>query len=902
MRGPVAGYSEEDLAQRAARGGASGRGGIPPFGPLSTVNGRVAIVRISCGHRHSALVTRSGLALTFGYGGAGRLGHGDSLSVDVPKIVSFFVRDNVKVDKVECGRDHTIFIGRNDIAEGQVFSCGWGEAGRLGNGKDDGIVATPALVTHYERQGVVLPTSQISCVAAAAGRDHTILVMSTGDVYTCGSGANGQLGHGDTQEHLTPRYVEMNLHAEDSVVSCAAGDALSVALTRNGKVYSWGFGESGALGHGSRKTLFAPQEIRTLSVNANITAIACGNYHTAALDDKGRVWCWGDNGNGQLGVSQNFSEALNFMPQLVRISNVAQGTCTIKHISCGSYTTNAIAEDNRLFSWGVTEVVAFGSRHPGALAVPPSSSPVVDVQGGSHQMLLLTASVEVDEEEGEAVDEEEKQQEETLSWDIKEWRAVQGNLDSHVGSSRVLFCGTSGSDKMRDLGKALELQKFHDIYALVGRNKACFCAECKRTDQLGPYAMEHLQRIALGARLVAPKILRRPLMITALNGKDIREISSDGFVSTRDGTLYQWSRSCQNVDVVQPLHTANVRCSRIVTNNRGVCCALVGAQPQAAKFNSHVMLFARDARSLQHPTILWPSHEKSAFADISMSDSRVVIVDAQGAVYELDLARVGQAEAPVGTTKLRERIKLMYLKYAPEKLHAKTGFLDKLLQQYVDREEELLHLLMQNYGSEPAFEEVIDPMGFARAHPMLVQGPLLKRRIISCSCSRKLALAVSHAGHLFSWTTPGSTPKEIFVRDKAGRNERILQAACGKGHCVALTKQGKVYTWGEGRFGQLGLGDRQSRKEPEVVEMKPRIKVTKVCAGNFHTVFLEVNGECHVFGRGAQGQLGLGDLRDRLSPCILKLRQGTAELRVLDVACAATSTVFVTRAKSKLQQ
>ena len=519
-------------------------------------------------------------------------------------------------------------------------------------------------------------------------------------------------------------------------------------------------------------------------------------------------------------------------------------------------------------------------------------------------MLLLTAPSE-DESGDDATTEEAaleiSQAGDVITWENKDWKAEMRELGSNVENTRVLVCGILSSDNLQNVSNALEPMRFDELYALVGRTKSCFCDECKREDPLGPYVMEHLHRISLGMRLHEPRVQVRPVVLPALNGKDIRSACSNGFACTRGGELYRWSKSGDNVDLVEPMHTSNIHCSKVAMNNDGVCCALVAARPESPRVNSHIVLFTRDGTGLSSPTILWPSHENSEFSHICISDSRAIIVDAQGAVFELDITSMADQSNPLEPLKMRDRIRLMYLKYAPLKLHTKPGFLDKLLQQYVDREEELLHLLMQNYGAEPALDEIVDPVGFARSHPILVQGPLFKRRIVSASCSKNIVLAVSHAGHLFSWSAIGSTPKELQIFDKSGRNERIAQASCGHRHCVALTKQGKVYTWGEGRFGQLGHGDRQSRKDPTMVEMK-RVKIVKIDAGNYHTACLTMDGECQVFGCGAQGQLGLGDVKDRLSPCVVQLREGSVELRVLDVSCSATSTVFVARRPRKQQR
>ena len=72
--------------------------------------------------------------------------------------------------------------------------------------------------------------------------------MSSTYVWSWGNGASGKLGHGDEQDQLLPKKVEA--FAGRRVVAVSAGSSQSLALTADGGVWSWGFGEFGRLGHG----------------------------------------------------------------------------------------------------------------------------------------------------------------------------------------------------------------------------------------------------------------------------------------------------------------------------------------------------------------------------------------------------------------------------------------------------------------------------------------------------------------------------------------------------------------------------------------------------------------------------------------------------------------------------
>jgi len=82
----------------------------------------------------------------------------------------------------------------------------------------------------------------------------------------------------------------------------ACGKKHLLVLTETGHLYSWGYGEFGALGLSGPTVSRVPQLLKSLS-NKVVTQIACGEYHTLALTDKGDVYAWGRGFEGQLGIA-----------------------------------------------------------------------------------------------------------------------------------------------------------------------------------------------------------------------------------------------------------------------------------------------------------------------------------------------------------------------------------------------------------------------------------------------------------------------------------------------------------------------------------------------------------------------------------------------------------------------
>ncbi|KAL0343235.1 UNVERIFIED_CONTAM: Ultraviolet-B receptor UVR8 [Sesamum angustifolium] len=135
------------------------------------------------------------------------------------------------------------------------------------------------------------------------------------------------------------------------------------------------------------------------------------------------------------------------------------------------------------------------------------------------------------------------------------------------------------------------------------------------------------------------------------------------------------------------------------------------------------------------------------------------------------------------------------------------------------------------------------------------------------------------------------TPQPI----KALQGLRIKQIACGDSHCLAVTMEGEVQSWGRNQNGQLGLGNIEDSLVPRKIEAFQGISVKMVAAGAEHTAAVTEDGELYGWGWGRYGNLGLGDRDDRLVPGKVSTIQG--EKMVL-VACGWRHTISVSSSGS----
>ena len=80
---------------------------------------------------------------------------------------------------------------------------------------------------------------------------------------------------------------------------------------------------------------------------------------------------------------------------------------------------------------------------------------------------------------------------------------------------------------------------------------------------------------------------------------------------------------------------------------------------------------------------------------------------------------------------------------------------------------------------------------------------------------------------------------------------KIKQVACGFKHSAAITEDGELYMWGEGRHGQLGFNDMEDYKEPEKLDLT--VKVEKVLCGANHTIFMDSEKRLYAMGDNRYG-------------------------------------------------
>ena len=142
-------------------------------------------------------------------------------------------------------------------------------------------------------------------------------------------------------------------------------------------------------------------------------------------------------------------------------------------------------------------------------------------------------------------------------------------------------------------------------------------------------------------------------------------------------------------------------------------------------------------------------------------------------------------------------------------------------------------------------------------------------KVASVSCGWAHTVVVDTAGKVFSFglgqngrlgvgdTENRFAPTEIKALSAAGP---VRSAVCGDNHSAAVLANGDVYTWGMGSWGRLGTGAQRDAATPKRVEVvdenKARVQFASVACGGYHTLLCGKDGGVFAFGWNRKGQIG----------------------------------------------
>ncbi len=351
----------------------------------------VKIVQIGAGEKFSIALDSNGNVWTWGANDYGQLGYTSVGNVTKPQKVEGLSN----ITKITAGSYTCLAIDEYK----DIYGWGLDSNGELGIGSYTNIVRTPTKAKYIT-----------DIIDIEAGKNHTIALKSTGEVYVTGLNMYGQLGiarervgsenafgstlsradHGNFAEQnlLENGSTEVKKISQFAKVESIKGigrigatESGNITATVDGRVYTWGLNIYGELGLGDKNNRSTPEEVQNLS---NIVDIDGGKNHSIALDRNGKVYLTGSNKYGQLGDGTT-NESTTF--------KMETSLNDVMTVSAGNTYTAVAKEDGTV--WG------FGDYNHGDITLKSKTNSLVPMQVGNDAFGLGVIKVTV--KKGETV-------------------------------------------------------------------------------------------------------------------------------------------------------------------------------------------------------------------------------------------------------------------------------------------------------------------------------------------------------------------------------------------------------------------------------------------------------------------------------------------------------------------
>ena len=210
----------------------------------------------------------------FGAGGnmQSEFGIGNNQRKDKPTLLEWTQGIPGSFKQIAGGNQWHTYLTQN----GDLYVAGHNSSGQFGLGNTS-TVKTAQLHEEYKKKGPV------RMVGSGTYADHCVVLFENGEVWASGSGYNSQLGIGQDTVKTTPVRVK-GLDGQ-KIVFVAADNRISVFINKKGQVFTCGYDDYGALGHGKdKRRVKIPEKIEALQ-GIKIVYASVSYTHLLLLDD-----------------------------------------------------------------------------------------------------------------------------------------------------------------------------------------------------------------------------------------------------------------------------------------------------------------------------------------------------------------------------------------------------------------------------------------------------------------------------------------------------------------------------------------------------------------------------------------------------------------------------------------
>ena len=689
------------------------------------------------------------------------------------------------------------------------------------------------------------------------GENFTVVLKEDGTVWTSGDNRQGQLGDGTTTNRTSAVQVKIgkyedvtdettgvtqNILVEDgyleNVVKISAGYNYVVAVTKDGKVYSWGNNDYGKLGQGDGTTrAYAMQVKDELGTGyfENAIDVSAGDQTTLILDKEGRVWGVGHNGYGQFGDSTTNNSSLPVKTTLKNIIKISE-----------DYSSTAVLR-------ATGEAYTVGHNYQGELGMGTSGdvaahirpynimNNVVDIQKGRYFTLVQTKEGKV---YGAGQNTSGQLGDGTYTNALV---PVEMILDVETGEIEYQV-DTEGNEiavkKTRKLDVGEISVSGHTTY-IKEKDGKVWSTGYNGYGQVAQGNTANVNKLQQMKLNVSSNMENTLFLGRSTSGTNIGLISNNGEVYVAGSNAYgQYAdTSTSSVKYLTKFGTGFIELNK--KNELIHVGDTLNAQVLNYDFDFNV--FNKE----QTANFTWKSYNED-----------VATVTSEGIIEGKEVGYTTIIATEENTKMLAE-------------IRVQVTEKDKIAMPQVSQGENFTVALKadgtvwatgrNNYGQlgNGTTIDSIDPVQVKIADNTYLTN------VVKISAGYAHALAVTAEGNVYSWGlnnygqlgngitgTQNYAQKVKTISGTEGYLENVIDISAMDAYSTAVTNAGDLYAWGYNGYGQFGIGNANTSYLPVRTGMT---NVISVAQGHYHTIVLRSDGTVWAAGRNTEGQLGIGN-------------------------------------------
>ena len=682
-------------------------------------------------------------------------------------------------------------------------------------------------------------SSDVAAPMVAAGAAHTIALKKDGTVWSWGYNGYGRLGDGTTDTKYYPVQVVTGEQKSstgflENIIQIAAGSNHNLALAKDGTVWSWGYGPHGELGNG--KTSNSSLPVKVIGVS-DVVSIAAGYYNSFAVRKDGSVWSWGYNNYGPLGLGDDTSRTT--AQQVLGGASGSQYLTDIVEVKSATMHTLALKANGTVYAWGYNGYGQLGSNGGS------SYTPVQVVTGAQKSASgYLEKVVDIDVSSGND--------------------NGYGTSIALTESKEVYGWGYSGYGPLGQTGYFTSPIKVSNIntavgVALGGTDNTQFTYILKKDGTVSSLGYNYYGQLGNGTTSGSATVELQGVQ----NVKDIVQVSGSqngyfGAFVKKDGTVW-------TVGYNQYGQLGNG-----TADNKSVPI-------QAGTQGSNVLIVHEVtlASSIDDDT---PMGKTGTYGGNNTVVSNITLRGDNGEnkydafnISSTSVARKFNLNLGVDEEKrLTSSDRLTFKSMNPE--IATVDSAGNVRPAHKGNYGSTVILVEYNYNDLGVVNKFKGMIRVKVAPYMGVASPMVE-------AGGGYTIALKYDGTVWAWgynancelgqgnTTSVYSPVQVKSSDGSSYLTDIIEIAAGAYHNLALAKDGTVWTWGYNYHGQLGNGTTANSSLPVKVKIGggsvDLTGVVSIAAGYYNSFAVRKDGTVWSWGYNNYGQLGLGDSANR---------------------------------------